>query len=122
MKILIDMNLSPEWAPLLSEAGFPAVHWSSIGAANAKDSLIMAYAEREGYAIFTEDLDFGDMLYAANAAKPSIIQIRSDFVLPEHIFSQVCEAIERNKDAIEQGALLTIDSKKHRVHILPLRS
>lgn len=31
MKILLDMNLSPDWVPVLESAGFEAVHWSKIG-------------------------------------------------------------------------------------------
>jgi hypothetical protein len=54
----------------------------------------MAYAAQEGYAIFTKDLDFGDMLYSTNAAKPSVIQIRSDYALPERLFPQVREAYD----------------------------
>ena len=44
IKVVIDMNLSPEWAGLLSELGWPAVHWSSAGAANAPDAAIMEWA------------------------------------------------------------------------------
>ncbi|MEH2244110.1 DUF5615 family PIN-like protein [Nostoc sp.] len=31
MKILLDINLSPEWVAVLENAGFEAVHWSTIG-------------------------------------------------------------------------------------------
>lgn len=44
IKVVIDMNLSPEWAGLLSELGWPAVHWSSVGDANAPDAAIMEWA------------------------------------------------------------------------------
>lgn len=44
MKLLIDMNLSPRWANLLTEAGIKAVHWSAIGAANSPDVEIVAFA------------------------------------------------------------------------------
>jgi predicted nuclease of predicted toxin-antitoxin system len=27
MKLLVDMNLSPDWAPLLNSCGWEAVHW-----------------------------------------------------------------------------------------------
>lgn len=51
MKLLIDMNLSPRWATWLSAAGIFATHWSSVGAANAEDSEIMAYAAANGYTV-----------------------------------------------------------------------
>ena len=31
VKILIDMNLSPDWVPVLKRHGWSAVHWSTIG-------------------------------------------------------------------------------------------
>ncbi len=31
IRIVVDMNLSVEWIPLLEQAGWPAVHWSAIG-------------------------------------------------------------------------------------------
>ncbi len=37
MKLLVDMNLSPKWAGFLASVGFDAVHWSSLGAANAPE-------------------------------------------------------------------------------------
>jgi predicted nuclease of predicted toxin-antitoxin system len=31
IKILVDMNLSPEWVPALVREGWEAVHWSAVG-------------------------------------------------------------------------------------------
>ncbi len=42
LKILVDMNLSPDWISYLALAGWPAVHWSDIGDPRAIDSVIMA--------------------------------------------------------------------------------
>ncbi len=44
MKLLVDMNLSPSWINVLADAGIEAAHWSKLGACNAPDSEIMAYA------------------------------------------------------------------------------
>ncbi len=41
MKILIDMNLSPEWVDYLQREGYVATHWRDIGSFEAKD---IAYA------------------------------------------------------------------------------
>ena len=45
MKLIVDMNLSPRWADFLQRAGLDAVHWSHVGAADAPDVEIMAYAK-----------------------------------------------------------------------------
>ncbi|HEX4596820.1 MAG TPA: DUF5615 family PIN-like protein [Burkholderiaceae bacterium] len=44
MKLLVDMNLSPRWVDMLTDAGIQAVHWTVVGAKNASDAEIMAYA------------------------------------------------------------------------------
>jgi predicted nuclease of predicted toxin-antitoxin system len=49
MKLLIDMNLSPRWIAFLANAGWEAVHWSTVGRFDAKDSEIMTYAGENGY-------------------------------------------------------------------------
>jgi predicted nuclease of predicted toxin-antitoxin system len=73
VKLLIDMNLSPDWAGSLTEAGFEAAHWSDLGAVDATDKEIMAYARTNGYVVITHDLDFSSILAATGGEKPSVI-------------------------------------------------
>ncbi len=122
MKLLIDMNLSPKWVSVFEEAGWKAVHWASIGRPNAPDQEIFKYAKTHGYVIFTHDLDFGAILAATNADYPSVIQIRVQDVTPEHLSGFVVSALYQFKKHLDEGALITIDEKKSRVRILPMRT
>ena len=70
MKLLIDMNLSPRWVNILVDAGFEAVHWSTIGRSNAPDTEIMAFAKANAYVVLTHDLDFGAILAPRTAKNP----------------------------------------------------
>jgi predicted nuclease of predicted toxin-antitoxin system len=45
VKLVIDMNLSPEWVAVLQRHGWDAVHWSSVGNPRATDPEIMAWAK-----------------------------------------------------------------------------
>ena len=121
MKILIDMNLSPNWAKVLNEAGIDATHWSRLGPANTPDPAIMAYAAANGFVILTNDLDFGIALAIANKEKPSVVQIRGEDLRPASIANQVVPALHQMRTELEDGALLTIDSKRTRLRLLPLR-
>ncbi|MFZ5563101.1 MAG: DUF5615 family PIN-like protein [Thermodesulfobacteriota bacterium] len=121
MKLLIDMNLSPQWVPVLTAAGWEAVHWSSIGRPTATDHEIFEYAKSHGCVIFTHDLDFGAILAATNADYPSVIQVRAQDVTPEHLSGFVTAALHQFKQHLDAGALVTIDDKKSRARILPLR-
>ena len=77
MKILIDMNLSPNLVPLLIIAGHEAVHWSNIGDPRAKDSEILNWARVNKYILLTHYSDFGAILAATKSESPSILQVRT---------------------------------------------
>ncbi len=121
MKILIDMNLSPRWANLLTNADFEAVHWSTLGAANVPDVEIAAFARTNDYVVLTHDLDFGAILAATQGDKPSVVQIRSEDLSLEVIGKPVIRALRQMTAELEEGALLTIDPSRTRVRLLPLR-
>ncbi len=120
MKILIDMNLSPRWVAVLAEAGISSAHWSSVGSGKAPDPEIMAYARGAGWAILTQDLDFGTILATTHGEKPSVIQIRSEDVSPEAAATIVITAIRQMATQLEQGALVTVDPIRTRLRYLPL--
>ena len=122
MKLLIDMNLSPKWVSVLKEAGLEAAHWSSIGRPDAPDYEILTYAKSNGYVVFTHDLDFGTILAATKADCPSVIQIRTQNVTPEHLGQLVVSALHQFEKHLEDGAIVTIDQKKLRARILPLQT
>ena len=121
MKLLIDMNLSPEWIPVLKKEGWDAIHWSSIGEPGAPDREIMTWAKANGHIVFTHDLDFGAILAATKAESPSVFQIRTQDINPGHISDLVVSALSQFKDHLEVGALVSVDETKFRARILPLQ-
>ncbi len=122
MKLLVDMNLSPRWIPLLRGAGWEATHWSEVGKANAPDSEIMTYAAAGNYVILTHDLDFGAILASTGQSIPSVVQIRTEDVSPEAVGQQTVEALRHLATQLEAGALLTIESDRTRLRLLPLKT
>jgi len=107
---------------LLAEAGIQSAHWSTIGAANAADVEIMAYASANGYVVLRHDLDFSAILAATRGEKPSVAQIRADDLSLDAIGKQVVAALKQMAPELEEGALLTIDPNRTRLRILPLQS
>jgi predicted nuclease of predicted toxin-antitoxin system len=121
MKFLVDMNLAPSWTDLLRQAGFSAIHWSSIGPLDATDVQIMAHAKDIDAIVLTYDLDFGAILAASGGSKPSVVQIRAANVSPKIIGSSVIAALFQMESELKSGALLTIETNRTRLRILPLR-
>jgi predicted nuclease of predicted toxin-antitoxin system len=121
MKVLVDMNLSPRLATLLSDAGFESVHWSQVGLATDPDLAIMVHAKLHDFVVLTHDLDFGAILAATNADKPSVVQIRASDLKPEALVGPVTIGLRQCEVALTDGALLTIDVVRLRLRLLPLK-
>ena len=121
MKILIDMNLSPNWAEFFAGKGWEAVHWSTIGDPRATDKVILNWAKANGYIVFTHDLDFGALLAVTHAEGPSVIQVRTQDVLTGHIGEVVVATLKQHMALLEIGALIILDENNSRVRILPLK-
>lgn len=120
MKILLDMNLSPDWVGVLAKHDIPSVHWSTVGDPRAEDTEIIEWARINNYVIFTHDLDFGTMLALTGAESPSVIQARTQDVTPAHLETKVLEVLRNHQLLLESGALVILDEGRERVRILPL--
>lgn len=120
LKILIDMNLSPDWTAIFRDTGWEAVHWSTVGDPKADDRMIMEWAEANGHLVFTHDLDFGTILALTHKTGPSVIQVRGENVLPDYMANLVINALRQHEQDLEAGALVVVDQRKNRVRVLPL--
>jgi predicted nuclease of predicted toxin-antitoxin system len=121
MKLLIDMNLSSDWGEVFIKQGWQAVHWSTVGDPRAADQIIMDWARANGYVVFTHDLDFGTLLALTHARGPSVIQVRTQDVMPATLGDTLTRILRRYEAALEKGALITVDEAKSRVRILPIQ-
>ena len=121
MRFLIDMNLSPQGCPRLRDTGYEATHWSEVGPGDAPDGVLMAWAERNGATVLTHDLDFGAMLAHTGDAGPSVVQIREQDVDPERVGEAVLAAIAQCRELLQGGALVTVDLRRAKARVLPIR-
>jgi len=97
MKFLIDMNLSPLRVFFLAEKGFAAVHWSTVGQPWAADSDNLRIRRQTTGSFSRTILDFGTLLAALRTRRPSVIQVRTQDVLPSAIGDIVLRAIQTAK-------------------------
>ena len=122
VKVLLDMNLSPVWVPFLSAAGVAAEHWSTVGDPRAEDREVMDWARSNGCVVFTNDLDFSALLALTRGTGPSVLQIRTQDLLPAAVGGTVVRLLAEHRDVLRDGAILTVDDRGSRVRILPLKS
>jgi predicted nuclease of predicted toxin-antitoxin system len=121
LKILVDMNLSPDWVNWFDRNNWHAVHWSKIGDPKATDEVILAWARSNDYIVFTHDLDFGTLLALTKAEGPSVIQVRTQDVFMDHLGAIISAALHQYEDILEQGALVVVDERTMRTRLLPLK-
>jgi predicted nuclease of predicted toxin-antitoxin system len=121
MKFLIDMNLSPGWVHFLAQEHFEAIHWSDIGLGTASDMDVMSWAGEHDCVVITADLDFGSILAATGGQKPSVIQLRGDRTMPGTIGNVLLDCIRTAHEELAGGALISLDTTRARLRILPLR-
>lgn len=114
------MNLSPEWAGHLETADWQATHWKEIGADNAPDIEILAWAKAHEAVVITQDLDFSQLLFALKDNGPSVILLRIPNILDPSHQPRIINAIRQAEAALIKGALLVIGPKHARLRRLPI--
>jgi predicted nuclease of predicted toxin-antitoxin system len=114
------MNLSPQWCDALAKHGFEAVHWSGVGSPGAEDEEIFAWARANSYVVFTNDMDFGAILASTGEDGPSVLQVRTQRLLPRDAEQFVIDALRQFASALDKGALVVVDESRARARILPL--
>jgi predicted nuclease of predicted toxin-antitoxin system len=68
----------------------------------------------------TADLDFGAILAATQARRPSVVQVRGDILAPRVIGGAVLTALRQARQELLDGALISVDAARARLRILPL--
>lgn len=115
------MNLSPHWVITLRAGGHDALHWSEVGNPRAKDTEVLERSAADARVLVTHDLDFGAILAASGAARPSVLQLRTQEVTPEAMGPTLLAAIDQFATELAAGALVSVDPLRARVRVLPLR-
>lgn len=116
------MNLSPEWIQVFAAHGWMAQHWSRIGKGDAADEEIFDWARNNNHIIFTQDLDFPQILFASRLGKPSVVLLRIQNELDAAQRDRVCAALRQAVANLETGAILVIDEHHIRLRALPIKN
>ena len=120
MRLLVDMNLSPDWVPLLKGRGWEASHWSTIGKGNEPDPDLLAWARTNGHVVLAQGLDFSQILFATKDAGPSVVLLRMDNEFDLAARDRVCAALHEAESALTAGALLVVSPTRARLRRLPV--
>ncbi len=73
------------------------------------ERFLREHAHDNDFVVFTHDLDFGTLLAMTRSVGPSVIQVRTQNVMPDGIGSLVVDALTQHREALDQGGSLELD-------------
>lgn len=123
MRLLIDANLSPKIAKLLTDAGHAATHVTEHGLLNATDEEISRFARLNDITIISADSDFAQLLAYNGFNTPSLILLRSvDHLTPTQQGDLLIANLPEIEQSLTGGAIASLTPRSLRVRALPLRA
>lgn len=121
MRFLVDANLSPVVADLITAAGHDAVAVRTLGLQDASDEVILDRALTEDRVVISHDTDFGTLLAIRRASRPSFILIRSaDPLTANEVADLITDNIAAMAEDLGAGAIVTFARGRIRARRLPL--
>ncbi|CAN5793923.1 hypothetical protein BH24ACT5_BH24ACT5_18440 [soil metagenome] len=122
MRFLVDANLSPHVARLLTAAGHAAAAVRDLGRLDAPDDDILERALIDDRVIISHDTDFGTLLAVGRQSKPSFVLVRSaDPLTADQVAGLIIDNLDVMADDLAAGALATFARGHLRSRRLPLR-
>ncbi len=120
MKLLLDQGLPRSTARLLSEIGIDTIHVSEIGYSTANDAAILERGRDEGRIVVTLDADFHTLPALSHATTPSVIRIRIEGLYGQKAADLIQVVLSHCAEDLRQGAAITVQPGRIRIHRMPL--
>jgi len=120
MKFLADMGISQSSVNWLRQNGYDVIHLREEGLQRTTDAEIVKKATKERRVILTCDLDFGDLMATSAEICPSIIVFRLQNERSENVNRRLEQVLKESSDALEKGAIISVEETRHRVRRLPI--
>ena len=121
VRILANMNISPDTVNALYEKGLDIVRVSQILPVTSSDKEILDLARRENRVVVTQDLDFSALLALGGFDKPSLITIRMTVADQDAVTQKLIELLPEIQDMLAKGCAVSVDDHSFRVRWLPIR-
>jgi len=102
VRFLVDAQLPPALARVLSERGHAAEHVADVGLVSAADSVIWRYAIDHDAALITKDEDFSDQVLLGESA-PVVVWVRAGNMTRQQLLDWFDPLLDRVVGMIDSG-------------------
>lgn len=120
MRFLGDVGISPRSIEHLRDQGHDAAHLHALGLERLSDSEILQLAVNENRIVLTHDLDFGELVAASGSRVPSVVVFRLRRMQANRVSYYLDLVLERYRQALLDGAILSVTEGQIRVRRLPV--
>ena len=120
MRFLGDMCVDVRIVKWLSENQHDATHLRDQGLHRMPNGEIFDKAIRENRIVITFDLDFGEIAALTEGRKASVILFRLKNTRTAYVIERLSSVIEAFADALESGAIVTVEDTRYRVRYFPI--
>lgn len=121
MRFLVDQNLSPRLATVLTEQGHDAVHTSDLGLDVAPDETVLERARADDRVLVSADSDFGTILASTRAVRPSVLYIRRvQGRRVEQLAALIADSLTVTDAALQDGSIVVLGEGTARIRRLPI--
>lgn len=120
MRFLADAGISPQTVAYLGTLNHETEHIRALGLNMATDREVLAYARTQNQVVLTFDLDFGEILAAADVRAPRVMIFRLSDQRPAVVNRRLELVLVHCFDQLEAGALVVVEDDRYRLRKLPI--
>jgi predicted nuclease of predicted toxin-antitoxin system len=121
MRLLLDENVSPLVADVLTGSGHDAVHVRDLGLAGAPDEHVLRAAAASDRTLVSNDTDFGALLARPSWTSPSVVLLRRPTGRrASDVAALISDVLFAEGDEIERGALVVVSGDRLKTRRLPI--
>lgn len=113
MKFLIDQDVYAGTARFFAGLGHDVVTASSLGLAEADDSVLLARARAEGRIFVTRDRDFGGLVFVHKSG-PGVLYLRITPSAIQAVHQEIQLVLGRYSEVDLQQSFVVVEPGRHR--------
>ena len=121
MRFLADMGVPGSVILKLRQRGHDAVHLREQDLQRLPDDEIFQKAIVENRILLTFDLDFSEIVALSGDENVGIVVFRLRNTRANNVLARLEKVLAESSEALEEGAVITVEDHRHRVRPLPIR-